>query len=159
MPAGTERKRSELALQAVLGPTLKVTKGPGHPDFGRVQTVALELCQQLEDRPGLFPITFSLCLYYWARGELAKAESLATELLAMAEASGTDEHLMNAEMMTSMTRLHRGDPLGASQRLERAIAAYRPPSGTQDLYPTYQLDVGVFGRFYLALAPIRARLY
>jgi class 3 adenylate cyclase/tetratricopeptide (TPR) repeat protein len=151
MPAGTERIRSELALQAVLGPTLKVTKGPGHPDFGRVQAAALELCHQLEDRPGLFPITFSLCLYHWACGELAKAESLATELLAMAEASGTDEQLMNAEMMTSMIRLHRGDPLDASQRLERAIAVYDSDQH-QDLYPTYQLDVGVFGRFYLALA-------
>ncbi|OYD60403.1 UNVERIFIED_ORG: adenylate/guanylate cyclase [Burkholderia sp. CF145] len=151
MPESTARVRSELALQAALGPTLKVTKGPGHPEFGRVQAAAFELCCQLEDRPGLFSITFSLCLFYWAHGELSKANNLAVELLTMAEGSGTGEYMMNAEMLTSMIRLHRGDPFDARQRLERAVAAY-DPAQHQELYPTYLLDVGVFGRFYLALA-------
>jgi class 3 adenylate cyclase/tetratricopeptide (TPR) repeat protein len=151
MPESPARIRLELALQAALGPTLKVTKGPGDPEFGRVQAAAFELCCQLDDRPGLFSITFSLCLFYWAHGELSKANDLAVELLTTADASRTAEYMMNAEMLTSMIRLHRGDPLDARQRLERAVAAY-DPALHQDLYPTYLLDVGVFGRFYLALA-------
>jgi hypothetical protein len=58
---------------------------------------------------------------------------------------------MAAHNMAGMVRFHQGDAAAARTHLSQATALYEPQRDAA-LYPTYLMDFGVFGRFYLALA-------
>jgi class 3 adenylate cyclase/predicted ATPase len=151
LPNDEARVRAELNLLAGLGPAHMVMKGPGHPDFGRVQRRAFETTQRLPDRPSHFPITYGLALFHWGRAELDHAEPLAEQLMKTARSEPKPEHVMAAHNMTAMIKFHRGAFDEACNLLQHSTGIYVPGSHAE-LYPRYMMDFGVFGRFYHGLS-------
>ena len=151
VPEDEARVRAELDLLAGLGPAHMVMKGPGHPDFGRVQRRAFETTRRLPDHPSQFPITYGLALFHWGRAELEHAAPLAEHLMETARSNPTAEHVMAAHNMNAMVKFHRGVFAEACHLLERSTGLYQPDSHAE-LYPRYMMDFGVFGRFYHALS-------
>ena len=98
-----------------------VMKGPGHPDFGRVQRRAFEITRQLPDRPSQFSITYGLALFHWGRAELEQAAPLAEHLMETARSNPTSEHVMAAHNMSAMIKFHRGIFAEACHLLEHSI--------------------------------------
>jgi len=151
----------ELLLLSVLGPTTMVLMGPGSPKFGDVQKRAYALCQKLPGKPRQFPITYGLCLYHWGRAEFEIASPLAVKLLETANLIerehshvsdiASDEAVMAACNINGMIAFHMGESEQAHAYLTRSVALYQPDRDAA-LYPTYLMDFGVFGRFYLSLA-------
>jgi class 3 adenylate cyclase len=151
LPEDDARVRAELNLLAGLGPAHMVMKGPGHPDFGRVQHRAFETTRRLPDRPSHFPITYGLALFHWGRAQLDHAGPLAEHLMETAQAEPTPEHVMAAHNMTAMIKFHRGVFDEACSLLMHSVGLYQPDAHAE-LYPRYMMDFGVFGRFYLGLS-------
>jgi class 3 adenylate cyclase len=151
LPEDEPRVRAELALLAGPGPAHMVMKGPGHPDFGRVQRCAFDITRRLPDHPAQFPITYGLALYHWGRAELGQAEPLADELLRTAARAPVAEHIMAGHTMMAMIRFHRGVPAEAQRLLAQSVALYDPLLHTR-FYPHYMMDFGVFGLFYHGLS-------
>jgi class 3 adenylate cyclase len=151
VPEGEARVRAELDLLAGLGPAHMVMKGPGHPDFGRIQRRAFETTRRLPDHPSEFPITYGLALFHWGRAELEHAAPLAERLLETARSNPTPEHVMAAHNMSAMIKFHRGIFVEACHLLEQSTGLYQPDRHAE-LYPRYMMDFGVFGRFYHGLS-------
>jgi class 3 adenylate cyclase/predicted ATPase len=151
IPEDEARVRAELDLLAGLGPAHMVMKGPGHPDFGRVQRRAFETTRRLPDHPSQFSITYGLALFHWGRAELDHAAPLAEHLMETARSNPTAEHIMAAHNMNAMVKFHRGIFAEACRLLERSTGLYQPDSHAE-LYPRYMMDFGVFGRFYHGLS-------
>jgi class 3 adenylate cyclase len=160
--AGLEKRADELdvarartELLAGLGPTLMVMFGPGAEAFGTVQRQAFELMRTLPERPMQFPITYGVALYHWGRAELQDAAHFADVLAKAATDAGNGEdageRTMAANNMGAMVAFHRGDANRARALLRRSVGLYEPERHAA-LYPSYMMDFGVFGRFYLALA-------
>ena len=147
--------RARTELLAGLGPTLMVMFGPGAEAFGTVQRQAFELMRTLPDRPMQFPITYGVALYHWGRAELDEAARFAGVLAGAATDVGngeeSGERTMAASNMGAMVAFHQGDPERARSLLRRSVGLYEPDRHAA-LYPSYMMDFGVFGRFYLALA-------
>ncbi len=150
---GPSRREVEFQLHAGLGPTLMVMSGPGHPEFGRVQTRALELCEELGIEEAHFPLSFGLCVYRWGHAELAAASAMADQLIARAGRDRVDAFVMAANTVGTMVALHQGELALASRRAETVRALY-DPDVHRPLYDTFLLDFGVFSSFYLALATL-----
>ena len=79
-PDDAARDARELGLQIGLGAATMATAGFGAPPVEAAYSRARELSQEIGDTPGRFPALFGLWLFYWGRGEMRTAESLARDL-------------------------------------------------------------------------------
>jgi hypothetical protein len=151
LPLDTIRRRAELDLLAVLGPTQMVRNGPGSSLFGDVQRRAFNTMEIIPGRPTQFPVTYGLALFHWGRAEFESADRLAQELIDTARTGPTAEHIMAGNNILAMVRFHQGKPVDSCRLLRESVGLY-DPTQHHDLYPRYMMDFGVFGRFYLALS-------
>ena len=79
-PDDVARAARELDLQIGLGASTMATAGFGAPPVEAAYSRARELSQKIGDTPGRFPALFGLWLFYWGRGEVRTAASLAGDL-------------------------------------------------------------------------------
>lgn len=88
LPAQPGRAQQELALQIALGNQLGAINGWAALEVERAYARAHALAREVGDAPQLFPALWGLWLYYWGRGEIARARSLGEDLLRLAERAG-----------------------------------------------------------------------
>jgi DNA-binding winged helix-turn-helix (wHTH) protein/predicted ATPase len=79
-PDDAVRAARELDLQIGLGAATMATAGFGAPPVEAAYSRARELSQEIGDTPGRFPALFGLWLFYWGRGEVRTADTLARDL-------------------------------------------------------------------------------
>jgi len=141
-PQTAERIQRELDLLALLGPALMATKGYGARQVEETYARARELCQQLGgETPYLFPVVRGLWGFYFVRGELQIAYSLAEQLLRLAHALQDPMSLVVASYTVGATLFHRGELLEARAHLDREEHWYAFDSRRSDR--TLSIDHGL----------------
>jgi DNA-binding winged helix-turn-helix (wHTH) protein/predicted ATPase len=121
-----ERTRHELALQALLGPTLVATQGYAAPDVERTYARARELCRTLGDPPELFAVLCGQVLWHVLRGQYQTAQALAEQVLRIAQQRNDPVSLVEAHAALGTLLVTRGALEAGCAHLEAGWALYRP---------------------------------
>lgn len=124
VPAGADRGRRELALRIALGPPLIGIRGYGHPEVEHNYTRARALSEEAGAERPLFEAVWGLANYHQALGQLALAEELGRQLVAMAAAIGDPQLVSWAHLQLGATRFWSGAYAASLAELERAISSY-----------------------------------
>jgi predicted ATPase len=134
LPDHPDRIQQELTLQVALGAALFPVKGYTAPDVEKTYSRARELCQQLGEIPQLFPVLWSLVVFYNNRAEFRTSREVAEQLLRLAQSIQNQELLSSAHGSLGWTLLLLGELTSARTLLERGIALYAPqqPPGNDD---------------------------
>ena len=126
LPANAERIQQELALQMPLGVALMATKGYAAPEVAEVQIRVQALCQQMGETPQLFQALPQLRGFFFVRGELSTARTLAEQYLEFARRFQLPILLVWASYGLGETLLFSGEIISARVHLEQGITAYDP---------------------------------
>jgi predicted ATPase len=146
-----ERAALELPLQTTLGMQLQVTEGFAAPEARQAYSRARELCQQVPGPAPLFPVLWGLWLFSKVRSDLARAQEMADELLALARQREDPDLALQAHQALGMTAFCRGQPAAAVQHVEQATALYDPDRHRTHAFQFGQ-DPGVICKAYGAVA-------
>src|SRR5215831_15175355 len=142
LPETPARTTQELMLRIALGQAQVMSAGYGAAELESTLARARELCQQIGDSPHLFPVLFALWRFYLARGEVATAQELATQLLGAAEVQGAETLLTPAHVACGVALFYKGELREARKHLDQAIAYHRPEHSTSQTL-AYGQDLGV----------------
>jgi class 3 adenylate cyclase/predicted ATPase len=126
LPASAEHPQQELTLQMFLGVVLMATKGYAAPEVAEVQVRVQALCQQVGESPQLFQALPQLRGFYFVRGELQTARTLAEQSLEFAQRFQVPVLLVWASYGLGETLLYSGGIAPAHVHLEKGIVAYDP---------------------------------
>lgn len=151
LPETPERLRHELALQAILGPTLIATQGYAAPDVERAYTRAREICRALGDPPELFAVLFGQASWYGVRGQYHIAQELAEQLLGMAQQRHDPVALVEAHGVLGTILVLRGALEAGCTHLEAGLALYNPAQHRTHV-DGYGQDPAVGGLHFLSEA-------
>jgi adenylate cyclase len=126
LPETPERTRHELALQAILGPTLIATQGYTSPDVERTYARARALCRTLGEPPELFAVLFGQVTWHVVRGQYQTAQELAEQLLRMAQQRHDPVSIVEAHAVLGTILVTRGALEASCTHLEAGLALYSP---------------------------------
>ncbi len=125
-PAQPGRAQQELALQIALGSQRGAISGWAALEVERAYARAHALAREVGDAPRIFPALWGLWLYYWGRGELARARALGEHLLRLAERAGDRPLVLQAHHALWVTLFSRGELREALDHSSRGVAQYEP---------------------------------
>jgi RIO-like serine/threonine protein kinase len=145
LPDGVSRRQQELGLQMVRGLGLRSVKGWAAPELEATFARARQLCQELEDRPELFPALWNLSFFNMIRGDLALVREQTMTLRAQAEASGRPAFQMAVEHIAGVSCEFMGDLMESTRLLERARALHVPEEH-KAYTETFGIDPGMVAR-------------
>ncbi len=145
LPDDGLRKQLELGLQMIRGLALRSVKGWAAPELEATFARARQLCQQLDDRPELFPALWNLAFFNMIRGDLALVREQTATLMAQAEASANPAFLMAVHHVDGVSLEFMGDFVESSRLLERARALHQPAEH-QAYNATFGIDPGMVAR-------------
>jgi predicted ATPase len=126
LPLGPARDGRELGLQTLLGLGLVATEGYGAAQVERAFSRAAVLCRALGESEGLFPVLFGHWMFRMVRAEPEAQLETAERLVALAEASGSDDLALEAHLAMGMTCNFDGKLARARGHLEQVLALYDP---------------------------------
>ncbi|MCB0196298.1 MAG: AAA family ATPase [Anaerolineae bacterium] len=133
----TESRQQELQLRIALGAPLLMTKGYVAPEVETNYARARDLCQQLDQTPGLGSVLFGLWVFYLVKGQFEVALELGEQLLSLAQHTKTQNILVEAHRMQGINYFNLGKLKLARTHLEEAMAVYEPrqhnPQGLIDV--------------------------
>ncbi|MEW5961336.1 MAG: hypothetical protein AB1801_26740, partial [Chloroflexota bacterium] len=121
------------------------TRGYAAAEAGRAYDRAWELCQQLGETPQLFPVLWSLAVFFGGRAEYDVSLEIATRLLSIAEQAGEPVQVALAHWVLGWRLFFGGEFVSAKAHLEQAITFYDPQQ-YQALAFLYGQDFGVGAR-------------
>lgn len=124
MPDTPERIQQELPLQINLGVVLLATKGYTAPEVKKSWVCAHELARQLGYPPQLFQVLWGLWSFYIVQANLQQAKELADQMLAQAESSEDNVHLLVAHWVQGVTFWGQGKFESALTHLGQGISRY-----------------------------------
>jgi tetratricopeptide (TPR) repeat protein len=151
LPVTPSRARQELTLQCSLGVQL-ATRGAATPAVEHTYARALELCQQVGNVQGLFPVLYGLSRLYKKRGQLRRACDLGEQLLVLAQSQDDAALLMRGHYAVGDALLWLGEFPAARAHLEQGIAVYDPRQhDTHDLLHEADPWLGCLSALSMAL--------
>ena len=124
LPVSNERHEREIALRIGLGGVLMAARGWGAVEVEAMYLRARELCRQLGDTPQLFPALWGLWLFYWGRGSLGIARSVAENLLTLARKEGDPSLLLQAYHAMWATCFSMGEFQASHDHAAAGVALY-----------------------------------
>jgi predicted ATPase len=145
---GPERTTRELALQVALGSALISVKGYAASATGQAYGRADELCQKLGDTPQRLPVLYGRYVYHEVRGEFAKSDALAEELLRLGEQRNDTDLLLIGHRIVGASAFYLGRFIPARAHLEQAMDLY-DPRRHRSLALLYGYDARVVTQCYL----------
>jgi hypothetical protein len=101
-----------------------VLKGWAAQEVERAFTRALEICEQLGNRPELFFALYGLYVMYHVRGRYRPARERAYQLLQQAESTDNPTLLLLAHYAVGLTSLHTGELLIARKHQDIVLSLY-----------------------------------
>jgi predicted ATPase/DNA-binding winged helix-turn-helix (wHTH) protein len=152
VPESPERDEQELAVQTVLGAAVIATNGWAAPDVAAAYGRARELCARTGVTPQLFPVLLGLHGFYLMRGEVAVADEVAVQLMALAETTGDTAVMLAAHNTAGMVRFYRGEFAAALEHCDRAKAIYDPEQHRPNRLFSIDHDPGVSCMAHSALS-------
>jgi predicted ATPase/DNA-binding winged helix-turn-helix (wHTH) protein len=150
-PETPERTRHELALQAILGPTLITTQGYSAPDVERTYARARTLCRTLGEPPALFAVLFGQATQHMVRGQYQIAQALAEQGLRMVQQRHDPVSLVEAHGLLGTILVMRGALEAGCTHLEAGLALYDPEQHRAHV-DGYGQDAAVAGLHFLSEA-------
>jgi class 3 adenylate cyclase/tetratricopeptide (TPR) repeat protein len=144
-----ERAMTELQLVMQRAGALRALRGYAAPELVHVYTKAGALSQIAGNVPDRFGIEWQQMQFFLVRGDMESATTLASRLLAYAEARGERVLVIDAQLALGMVLFHEGEFSAARAHFERGVQLYREDSDEPNL-ETHGQDPGVFCLSYLA---------
>src|SRR5262249_33770220 len=143
LPDTPQRVQQELTLQLALGTALLAVKGYTAPDVEKPYTRARALCQQLGETPQLFPVLWSLVVFYGNRGEFQTTQELVEQMMRLAQ-SAQDRYLLSWAhyWLGLMAFVGPGEAVSARAHFDQILALYDPQQHSSPVPPLGQ-DLGV----------------
>jgi predicted ATPase len=152
LEASPERDTRELELLGPLGTAYIASRGYAAPEVGPVFSRARALCERVGQTPQLFAMMWGNFAFHIVRGDFRVCTELADEAMAFGERLNDPGILMEALFLRGLTRLYRGDFVGAQECCARAVADFDDRERTAFWAGLVGEDAGVTHRCYLALA-------
>jgi class 3 adenylate cyclase/predicted ATPase len=122
LPDRTESVQRELPLQLTLGQASIVLKGWAAQEVERAYTRALEICEQLGNRPEHFFALYGLYSMYHVRGLYRAARERAHQLMLWAKSAKDPTLLLLAHEAIGKTSLHTGELLLARKHQDLVLS-------------------------------------
>jgi predicted ATPase len=148
----SERDARELELLGPLGTAYIASLGYAAVEVGPVFRRARALCERVGQTPQLFAMMWGNFAFHIVRGDFRICTELAEEAMAFSERLNDPGILMEALFLKGLTRLYRGDFVGARDCCARAIRDFDDRDRTAFWATLIGEDAGVTHRCYLALA-------
>jgi tetratricopeptide (TPR) repeat protein len=147
--AATAHARLELNLRMGLITVQTITQGYGAITVEQALTQAQHLCRLLGDEPALFRVLWHLWQLHFQRGNMRKAQTIATEALAIAQRTQEPTSVLLAHETLGPTLYRLGEMVAAYDHLLAARRLYEAqPAHSVFLFG---LDAGLHGRLNEAL--------
>ena len=118
------RRQLELQLQAALIGPVTASYGPTSQELAACCGRGLQLCQDGEPTPLVFPFLFGKFTFAMCRAETREAALLAERFLALATRSGYEPGRVIGHRLVGMAQLGLGEAEKAKQQLEQSLALY-----------------------------------
>jgi class 3 adenylate cyclase/predicted ATPase len=150
LPTAVPRARRQLDIQLKLGGQLTATHGYGAPQILEHYSQARSLCHQIgETEAAFFDVLQGLWAYHYVNAELAIARDLGNQLLARAESTSNDAHLLSAHTALGCTTTNLGEHLAARKHLEAALEHHDPERDNKRV-TAWGTDPGIVALSYLS---------
>ncbi len=146
------RDALELDLLGPLGTSYIATRGYASPEVGPVFDRARALAARVGQTPQTFAMMRGNFAFRIVRGEFQLCTDLAEEAMQFAAEVGDPGIMMEALFLYGLTKLYRGDFVGAAQSCALALAEYDDRERTAYWATLTGENSGVAHRCYLALA-------
>lgn len=124
LPDTTERATHELAVHAALGPALMALKGYAAPEVVQAYSRAFALCSQVGDTRQRFDVLLGLCTFYQEKAELQTAQTLAEQLVSLAQRLHDPVCLLWAHSALGYTLYYQGELVQARAHMEESLELY-----------------------------------
>jgi predicted ATPase/DNA-binding SARP family transcriptional activator len=119
-----QRMHQEVGLQLGLAVPTTAIMGYASPEAKRVYARAYDLCQKLGEAPELFTSLVGLSRYYGLTGDLETGIKLAKQLLAIAQAAGETDLLLEAYRQMGGNLFSYGKLEEARECFENGLGLY-----------------------------------
>lgn len=120
------RRQQELNLQVSMMGSILATQGATSPELHACCERGLQLCEQGDATPLVFPFLFGEFTFVNCRGRTGEAERLARLFLSLSERNGFDSGRVIGHRMLGMTLLAQGQASTAREQIETSLALYSP---------------------------------
>lgn len=120
----------ELELRLVLAPALMAVRGVLDPEVEQAYARARALCERLGNGPKLLVPLWGLWAYELMRGEIDRAQEVARQLQALAEAGPQPLPSLVAAATSGMTLFYRGELQAARAACARGLELARLPAAS-----------------------------
>lgn len=149
-----EQRHLQRQLYTLLGMAVTATAGYAADEVEQAYLAARQLSRGDDDPVALFPIVRGLGTFNFVRARFDEAQAIAVQCVALANAAGRTDFLIEALSFLGYTELYRGHVDAARAALEDCVDRYRRENGASFTYPSPQ-DAGTSA---LSLLPAAAWL-
>jgi class 3 adenylate cyclase/predicted ATPase len=143
LPETRDAIAQAIDIRIALGAVLMAAKGSYARDVEEIYTVARELCERIGETAQLFPVTWGLCRFYDAGGELRKAKDLGDQLVILAERSQDTSLILEAHHTLWATLILCGEFSSTLSHAEKGTGLYDPNKHAQHAFQYGGHDPGV----------------
>ena len=140
-----KRNAMELELQAALGLSLPAIKGFASPEVGEVYTRAEQLCIVTGNRSSLSDALTGLWYHHVVRGEVKRAQEIATRSLDIADEDNDPARMLVAHLALGGTTWF-GDFVAGCEHLDKSLSL--ETAITDDVNLSIGADASVFARAF-----------
>ena len=119
-----EKLRLERDLNSAMLAVLQARHGYGADIVGRAANHALDLCRRTGDAAKHAEVLWHAWLYCWCSGDHPGAETLARELLELADHADDRKAVISAHIPAGLNNLSVGRPTDARRHLSQAVQRY-----------------------------------
>jgi class 3 adenylate cyclase/predicted ATPase len=128
LPDNPERQRRELDFRSALSAALQYSKGYAAPETGQAYARARELWEELGSPSEFLNIPYGQSIYHATRAELARARSLAEDLLRLSRRRNDTAGLVLGYYSVGTNLMLAGRFASSRSHLEEVLALYDPIS-------------------------------
>ena len=121
-----QRRLLELNLQVSMMGSILATQGATSPELHACCERGLQLCEQGDATPLVFPFAFGEFTFVNCRGRSEEAERLAHMFLSLSQRNGFDSGRVIGHRMLGMTLMTQGEATKAREQIESSLALYSP---------------------------------
>ena len=151
LPDGPQTRELELALQLGRGTALMSARGYASPEAEAAYARAEALSREVADPSRLAPALYGLGAFYASTAQPLKACEFGRRLLAVADAQGDEDMLIEANVILAIAEYLKGDPVAAATSSEQVLARWEPEKHRAHIF-AYGQEPGIVGMTMAALA-------
>jgi len=126
LPSSVDWTEQELGLQVALGNALLATKGYAAQEVEQTYAQARAICQKIRHSENIFPVLYGLWVFYFVRGDIAKAQEIGCEFLEQSAKRQNSGAVLMAHRTLQFTYLWSGEITLSQEHFEQCSTLYDP---------------------------------